>query len=169
MDHHPDNWGRSRYDHVIQARSIKPITHTQSPIVTGTSVLAIRYKDGIMMAADCLGMFRSKSADILASYGSLARFRDLQRMTQLGETTLLGTSGDISDFQFTTNMLKQYHIEETCCDDGHVLSPRQWYTALSAYMYQRRSKMDPLWNTNIVAGVDKHTGEQYNPIHYGNI
>lgn len=27
----------------------------RQPIVTGTSVLAIKYKDGIMMAADCLG------------------------------------------------------------------------------------------------------------------
>lgn len=50
-----------------------------------------------MMAADCL-----------ASYGSLARFRNQQRMAALGETTLLGSSGDISDFQFTVNMLHQY-------------------------------------------------------------
>lgn len=31
------------------------IQHTQQPIVTGTSVLAIKFKDGIMMAADNLG------------------------------------------------------------------------------------------------------------------
>lgn len=60
-------------------------------------MLAIRYRDGVMMAADCL-----------ASYGSLARFRDQQRMVQLGESTLMGTSGDISDFQVTINMLKRY-------------------------------------------------------------
>jgi 20S proteasome alpha/beta subunit len=29
---------------------------SRQPIVTGTSVLAIKYKDGIMMAADNLGM-----------------------------------------------------------------------------------------------------------------
>jgi 20S proteasome alpha/beta subunit len=29
----------------------------RQPIVTGTSVLAIQYKDGIMMAADNLGIF----------------------------------------------------------------------------------------------------------------
>lgn len=28
----------------------------RQPIVTGTSVLAIKYKDGIMMAADTLGL-----------------------------------------------------------------------------------------------------------------
>ena len=51
-------------------------------------------------------------------------------------------------------------IEEVCWSDGQMMSPRQWYTALSAYMYQRRTKMDPLWNANVVAGVDKHTGEK---------
>ena len=30
---------------------------SRQPIVTGTSVLAIKYKDGIMMAADNLGSF----------------------------------------------------------------------------------------------------------------
>ncbi len=30
-------------------------TASRQPIVTGTSVLAIKYKDGIMMAADNLG------------------------------------------------------------------------------------------------------------------
>ena len=32
-----------------------PKTATQSPIVTGTSVIAIKYKDGVVMAADNLG------------------------------------------------------------------------------------------------------------------
>jgi 20S proteasome subunit beta 7 len=34
-----------------------PKQHTQSPIVTGTSVIAIKYKDGVVIAADNLGMF----------------------------------------------------------------------------------------------------------------
>ncbi len=81
-------------------------------------------------------------------------------MTALGATTLLGSSGDISDLQFMGNVLKQYNIDEICHGDGHMMNPRQWYTALSAYMYQRRTKMDPLWNTHVVAGVDPKTGEQ---------
>ena len=32
-----------------------PKTATQSPIVTGTSVIAIKFKDGVVMAADNLG------------------------------------------------------------------------------------------------------------------
>ena len=29
--------------------------HTQSPIVTGTSVIAVKFKDGVIIAADNLG------------------------------------------------------------------------------------------------------------------
>lgn len=32
-----------------------PKTVTQSPVVTGTSVIAIKFKDGVVMAADNLG------------------------------------------------------------------------------------------------------------------
>lgn len=63
--------------------------HTQQPIVTGTSILAIRFKDGVMMAADTL-----------ASYGSLARFMDVRRIKHIdGANSLVGCSGDMSDFQ----------------------------------------------------------------------
>lgn len=35
-----------------------PKAHTQQPIVTGTSVLGIQFKDGVMLAADTLGINR---------------------------------------------------------------------------------------------------------------
>ncbi|KAJ3006571.1 Proteasome subunit beta type-7, partial [Thoreauomyces humboldtii] len=71
-------------------------TRTQQPSVTGTSVLGIKYKDGIMMAADTL-----------ASYGSLARFRDMERLIKVGDTTIIGASGDVSDFQYITHLLEK--------------------------------------------------------------
>ena len=68
----------------------------RQPIVTGTSILGIRYKDGIMMAADTL-----------ASYGSLARFMDVRRLKDIGSNTLIGASGDMSDFQFVQHELQK--------------------------------------------------------------
>lgn len=65
----------------------------RSPIVTGTSVLALKFKDGVMLAADNL-----------ASYGSLARFKDVERLKAVGEYTVIGAGGDMSDFQ---------HLEKT--------------------------------------------------------
>lgn len=34
-----------------------PKQNTQQPIVTGTSVIAVKFKDGVVMAADNLGPF----------------------------------------------------------------------------------------------------------------
>ena len=73
MDYFPGNWGnpRSRDNVLFESNDWlpgriavdkpvsqveRPITHTQSPIVTGTSVLGIKYKDGIMLSADTLGI-----------------------------------------------------------------------------------------------------------------
>lgn len=78
----------------------------------------------------------------------------MQRMTSLGSRTLLGTSGDISDFQYLTRLLHQYHTTEVCYNDGHLMSPKQWYTALAAVLYKRRSESNPLWTANVLAGVE---------------
>jgi 20S proteasome subunit beta 7 len=47
-----------------------------------------QYKGGVMIAADTL-----------ASYGSLARFKDVQRLKAVGEHTVIGAGGEFSDFQ----------------------------------------------------------------------
>lgn len=47
------------------------------------------------------------ATDTLASYGSLARFMDIRRMMQLGDSAVLGASGDMSDFQNVQHMMKQ--------------------------------------------------------------
>jgi len=115
---------------------------TQQPIVTGTSVLAITYKDGIMM-----------SADTLASYGSLARFKDVQRLHAVGQNTVIGASGDMSDFQHIQSILDQLTIDEFAAQDNHSLGPREVHAYLGQLMYAKRSKMDPLWNALLVGGV----------------
>ena len=74
--------------------------HTQQPIVTGTSILAFKYKDGIIMAADAL-----------ASYGSLARFMDVRRITFVeGANSIIGCSGDMSDFQYIQHFIWGLYI-----------------------------------------------------------
>ena len=45
------------------------------------------------------------AADNLASYGSLARFKDIERLHPIGHTTLLGASGDMADLQMVKRML----------------------------------------------------------------
>ncbi|KAJ3296293.1 Proteasome subunit beta type-7 [Borealophlyctis nickersoniae] len=160
MDHFPGNWGqpRSRDDSIISHPDYFPghtpygaksagaanagVSRTQQPIVTGTSVLGIKYKDGIMLAADTL-----------ASYGSLARFRDVKRIVEVGDSTLVGASGELSDFQYITHLLDNLVTKEFYMDDGQQLRPRNIYEYLSRVMYQRRSNANPLWNSLVVGGV----------------
>lgn len=103
-----------------------------SPIVTGTSVLAIKYKDGVMIASDTQGLYYTlfhfcrlshEPYDHLAnvlwvaiglsflsdtgSYGSLARYTELRRIRRVGDYTMVAASGEYSDFQYIMDNLSE--------------------------------------------------------------
>lgn len=120
----------------------KPKKSTVSPMVTGTSVLGIKFSDGIVLAADTLG-----------SYGSLARYRSLSRILKVNDTTVMGTSGDYADFQFMKSVIEQKVIDAQCFEDGFSYSPRSIHSWLTRVMYNRRTRLNPLWNTVIVGGM----------------
>ena len=117
---------------------------TMYPMVTGTSVLGIQFNDGIVIAADTLG-----------SYGSLAKYRPLSRILKVNDTTVMGTSGDYADLQFMKSIIEQKVIDEACIADGFSYSPKSIYSWLTRVMYNRRTKMNPLWNTVIVGGIQQ--------------
>lgn len=121
-----------------------PSTRTTQPIVTGSSVLAIKYDKGVMIAADTL-----------ASYGSLARYKDVRRIIKVGDRTILGASGEMSDFQAIESMLDGMHQSDVNEDDGYTRSPSEVHNYMRAVMYQRRNKMNPLWNQLVVGGFSE--------------
>ncbi len=90
-------------------------------------------------------------SNIIASYGSLARFRDVPRLLKLGKS-LVGASGDISDFQSLTSSLTELVMDEKNENDGNALYPEHLHEYLNRVMYSRRSKHDPLWNSLVIAG-----------------
>jgi 20S proteasome subunit beta 7 len=69
--------------------------------------------------------------------------------------TIVGTSGEYSDLQYTKFYLEQLLTKEYAYMDGHSLSPENIYSYLSEIMYGRRSKTDPLWNSHVVGGFHK--------------
>lgn len=81
--------------HPLTTPQTTPVQHTQEPKIVGTSVLGMKYKDGIILAADNL-----------ASFGSLARFKDMQRIFPVGDNTLIAYSGDVSDAQHIQYLLE---------------------------------------------------------------
>ncbi|KAK6465504.1 B-type subunit of proteasome [Scheffersomyces coipomensis] len=160
MNHDPFHWGRPSqetyggYNYNIANASNHqqesqldnfPKVHSQQPIITGTSVVSLKFKHGIIMAADNLG-----------SYGSLLRFNNLERLIKVGSQTVVGISGDISDLQQIERILHELEIEQEIYDSdgGHHLRAPHVHEYLSKILYNRRTKMDPLWNAVIVGGFN---------------
>ncbi|PRP87978.1 hypothetical protein PROFUN_02715 [Planoprotostelium fungivorum] len=134
---------------VYEPKPNDPSTRTTDPIVTGTSVLAVKYKGGVAIAADTL-----------LSYGSLARFRDIRRIHKLNEHTIIGSSGEYSDFQYITRMLDDVVTDNHIADNNlQPMDPKSIFSYLSRVMYQRRNKQDPLYNNIVVAGY--RNGESF--------
>lgn len=78
----------------------------------------------------------------------------MQRLHSVGDYTVVGASGDMSDFQYLQHILDGLVVsEESNLQDGHTLGPAEIHEYLSQVMYQRRSKFNPLWNSLLVGGV----------------
>ena len=46
-----------------------------------------------------------------------------------------------------------FSIDEQCIGDGLQLKPKSLHCWLTRVLYNKRSKMDPLWNNYVVAGI----------------
>jgi len=91
-----------------------PRQHTQVPYVTGTSVLAVKYADGVMIACDTLG-----------AYGSTKRYKSLERIVRVNSSTLVAAGGEVSDFQYIIRLLEELTTDDYRRDDGIELGPKE--------------------------------------------
>uniref|UniRef100_A0A0D9WIZ3 Proteasome subunit beta n=1 Tax=Leersia perrieri TaxID=77586 RepID=A0A0D9WIZ3_9ORYZ len=126
--------------------------HTLYPYVTGTSVIAMKYKDGVIMACDTG-----------ASYGKTLRYKSVERITVVGKHSLIGASGELSDFQEILRCLDELTLIDHMCDDGNSMGPKELHSYLTTLMYNRRNKFDPLWNSVVIGGLKKgsHGDEKF--------
>ena len=114
-------------------------------------VFAVKYKDGILL-----------STDTLISYGSMRAFKDQERFFQINESTVLASFGEASDYQEIKKLLREKEEEDAIANDGaQFLKTKDYWNYLSRVQYHRRMKMNPLFTNNIVAGVDKASGEKF--------
>eukprot|EP00958_Prasinococcus_capsulatus_P015904 scaffold1741_cov409-Prasinococcus_capsulatus_cf.AAC.3 len=98
------------------------------------------------------------AADMLGAYGSTLRYKSVQRVHKVNSTTLLGASGEISDYHYILKLLDEISTEDFCYDDGAELSSKEIYSYLTRVMYNRRNKFNPLWNNLVIAGFDNGEG-----------
>ena len=126
-----------------------PVQKSLGAVNVGTSVMALKYKDGVMIAADTS-----------TTYGSMMKIKDARRIEKLTDECIFAASGEMSDFQDLSKQLRQKADEDEIAQDGACfMRPRDYFNFIGAQNYQRRLKMNPLWCTTIVAGVNKDSGE----------
>lgn len=68
----------------------------RAPVTTATSIVALKFDGGVVMAGDILG-----------SYGSLARFRNCPRLMKVNDNIIMGAGGDYGDFQYLKDLIEQ--------------------------------------------------------------
>lgn len=68
----------------------------RAPVTTATSIVALAFDKGVIIAGDTLG-----------SYGSLARYRNCPRVLKINDNIILGAGGDYGDFQYVKDMIEQ--------------------------------------------------------------
>jgi len=83
----------------------------------------------------------------------MAKYWSLSRLMTVNDSTVMGSGGDYADFQFIQRLVAQKVIDDECLSDGFSYTPRSLHSWLTRVMYNRRSKMNPLWMTVVVGGM----------------
>lgn len=93
------------------------------------------------------------ACDTVGSYGSLARYSNINRIVKVGKT-MVAADGDISDFQMVKKTLDEFEIEQQCIGDGFFYSTSEIFHRLTTLMYEKRTEMNPYWNNLVICGAN---------------
>jgi 20S proteasome subunit beta 7 len=117
--------------------------YTTNPIYVGSSVIGMKYKNGIVIACDTR-----------LNYGSLAKFQNIDdRIQQVNANTMMGSAGEYSDFQEVTRILKEAAVSDYL-EGTSFLGPNEFTSYLSSLHYHKRSKSNPYWNSTVMGGIN---------------
>ena len=122
-----------------------PIKHTQSAIYTGSSVIGLKYNNGIIIACDTLMHYGS----------SLSLTKSYERIKLLNDRTLIGYSGEYSDMQETSRILNELILEDQLeTNRKGAMGPVELGHYLSSLHYHQRNRLNPYLNSAIIGGID---------------
>lgn len=119
-------------------------------ITTGASVLGLAFDGGVIIAADTL-----------VSYGSMARFKNCERVMVVNDFTAVAATGDYADYQYLSKVIHQKQLDETQWNDGLSLYPAALHSWITRVSYNKRSKFQPLWCSWVIGGLqpDENSGK----------
>ncbi|KAL7719327.1 Proteasome subunit beta [Entamoeba marina] len=122
-----------------------PIQQSSGVVLGTASVLGIKYNDGVLIAADTLG-----------SYGSMALFRDLDRVVKVGNFSVMAASGEYSDFEEVNQIMQKKVLgDETHEGRSKGLEPKELFSYLQRHLYHKRCEVKPLYTSCVFGGMKK--------------
>jgi 20S proteasome alpha/beta subunit len=80
----------------------------------------------------------------------MAKYKNARRLERVDDKVLIGAGGEFSDFQADcVDLLQANALEEQCMSglyEPHSSNAKETWNYLRSVMYNRRNKMNPLWN-----------------------
>lgn len=155
-------------------------------MVTGTSVLGIKFQDGVMLAADNLGPSAPYIRDCSTLTSSVLRIvgsvQGHSTSSSPRQPHCSGRGGRYVGFPMAEKasrcppvrlvhslrgervLMDRREHEAIALTDSHPpMSPSNIYDYLSTLLYARRSKMNPIWNAILVGGWEAEKQAPYVP------
>lgn len=127
------------------------VGHSLGAVNVGTSVMACKFKGGVIIGADTA-----------ISYGGMKKEKNARRIMKLNDEIAFACSGEMADAQNLHKELKKKQEADEIEQDGCTfLKPRDYFNWIACMNYQRRMKMNPLWCSTVVGGVRKDNGEVF--------
>jgi 20S proteasome subunit beta 7 len=103
--------------------------------------MAVVYEGGVALATDRSG-----------SYGRTTKYKSVCRQYRVNENVVVAFSGDFADFQWLQNVIERTEADLRSYHKTSHLTAKGLHSYLSSMLYYRRSQMNPIWTTLIVAG-----------------
>ncbi len=95
--------------------------HSQGVVNAGTSVMAVKFKDGVLIGADTA-----------IGYGGMKKEQNARRIIKLNDETAFACSGEMADAQNLAKLLKKMQEADEIEQDGATfLKPSDYLTWVS--------------------------------------